>query len=105
MVQVYLIDFGISGKVRVKRDKNKVEESKTGSLGAMAPERVLGLKTANTFESDTYSFGVLLYKMLTSKLPFTTDEEDFEYYSYPKLYPTSIKLLRLINNCLIYKAS
>ena len=65
---VKLIDFGLSRPaagtaVTVKEDV-KIE----GTIEYMAPEQIKGL--GKDTRSDLYSFGVLLYEMLTGRLPF-----------------------------------
>ena len=65
---VKLIDFGLSrpaagAAVTVKEDV-KIE----GTIEYMAPEQIKGL--GKDTRSDLYSFGVLLYEMLTGRLPF-----------------------------------
>jgi non-specific serine/threonine protein kinase len=70
-VRVVVADFGIARAL----DAQSVGAGLTGTqsfLGTpayMAPEQVLG-ESAITPTTDTYAFGVVLYEMVTGKLPF-----------------------------------
>jgi eukaryotic-like serine/threonine-protein kinase len=66
-----LMDFGIAqalGAARLTRDGRIV-----GTLEYLAPERIQG-RPADV-RSDLYSVGVVLYEMLTGRLPFEGDSE------------------------------
>jgi serine/threonine-protein kinase len=64
--EVKLMDFGIA------RDENLGDLTRPGtSLGTpayMSPEQIMGVKI--DFRSDIFSFGVVLYQMLTGRKPF-----------------------------------
>jgi eukaryotic-like serine/threonine-protein kinase len=65
--EVKLMDFGIA------RDENLGDLTRPGtSLGTpayMSPEQIMGVKI--DFRSDIFSFGVVLYQMLTGMKPFS----------------------------------
>lgn len=69
--KVKLMDFGIAqalGAARLTREGRIV-----GTLEYLAPERIQG-KPADV-RSDLYSVGVVLFEMLTGRLPFESDSE------------------------------
>jgi serine/threonine protein kinase len=101
---VKITDFGIS------RDLLDPEATSTGTLAVgtanyMAPEQFLtktfGLNAAISNRTDLWAFGVILYRMLTGKLPFGTEgyeetrsqiiEGEPDYTLVPEKYKAVIK--------------
>jgi serine/threonine protein kinase len=70
-----LTDFGISGHINIQltvvNNEGKPEQI-FGSYAYMAPEQLSPVKRKNTLlpTIDIFSFGVLCYEMISSKLPF-----------------------------------
>lgn len=67
--QVKMMDFGIA---RISRAENHTQSDKAiGSVHYISPEQARGDVTGAT--ADIYSLGVMLYEMLSGRLPFESD--------------------------------
>ncbi|MCJ8318172.1 MAG: protein kinase [Colwellia sp.] len=80
---IKVLDFGIAGLIAHNDDENKKQSKPltplqtgktdtcvfTGTPGYISPEQALGRKNLGQ-GSDIFSFGILLYQMLTGKRPF-----------------------------------
>ncbi|MCG8462085.1 MAG: serine/threonine protein kinase [Holophagales bacterium] len=73
---VKLLDFGIAKLVgeRVSQDNLTAEGFVLGTPAYMAPERLRNLEYDG--RSDVYSLGIMLFQMLTGKLPFEPNKDD-----------------------------
>ena len=67
----YLTDFGIAKDVTQKQDHDEVGVI-IGSVEYLSPEQAL-MKTLTPL-SDVYSFGIVLYQILTGHIPFFGDD-------------------------------
>jgi len=75
--QIKVMDFGLAklkGSLKLTRTSSTV-----GTLGYMAPEQLQGGEA--DARSDIFSLGVVLFEMLTGKLPFRGDHEAALMYS------------------------
>jgi len=88
--QIKVMDFGLA-KLR-DSDSEKHYEGTYGTAAYMSPEQALG-KPAS-FQSDIWSFGIVLYEMLTGKLPFIHNYEEAVIYSILNEEPISPSSLR-----------
>jgi serine/threonine protein kinase len=66
---VKLIDFGIAGDAAARRLTYANFTATIGTPNYISPEQVKGQRGDG--RSDIYSVGIILYEMLTGKLPFT----------------------------------
>jgi serine/threonine protein kinase len=66
---IKLIDFGIAGDTSAKRLTYANFTTALGTPGYISPEQVKGKRGDG--RSDIYSMGVILYEMLTGKMPFS----------------------------------
>uniref|UniRef100_A0A834RHD7 non-specific serine/threonine protein kinase n=1 Tax=Sarcoptes scabiei TaxID=52283 RepID=A0A834RHD7_SARSC len=69
---IVLADFGLCKRF-LPHEKNFRTYSFCGTIEYMAPEIVSG--HGHTFSADWWSFGVLIYELLTGASPFTVDGE------------------------------
>ena len=87
---VQVMDFGLAKLVGVSRLTKA--GSTVGTLGYMSPEQVQGQETDH--RSDIFSFGVLLYEMITGKSPFNGAHESailYEIVNVDVPPPSSVK--------------
>lgn len=88
--QIKVMDFGLA-KLRgsVKLTKSS---STTGTLAYMAPEQIQGQEI--DARADIFSFGVVLYEMLTGQTPFRGEHEAAMMYSILNEEPQPIQKFR-----------
>jgi len=89
--QLKLIDFGLSNY----SEEGKLRSTFCGSPAYAAPEMLLGTKYSGP-EPDIWSLGVVLYSMVTSKLPFESVGQLIKcHYTIPEgLDPDLVDLIR-----------
>jgi Tol biopolymer transport system component/predicted Ser/Thr protein kinase len=84
--QIKVMDFGLAklkGSLKLTRTSSTV-----GTLAYMAPEQIQGGEV--DARSDIFSFGVVLYEMLTGHLPFHGEHEAAMMYSIVNEDPESV---------------
>jgi serine/threonine protein kinase len=88
--QVKIMDFGLA-KVNGSAQLTKVG-STLGTTSYMSPEQMRGEEIDT--KSDIWSFGVVLYEMLTAQLPFKGDYDQAIIYSIMNENPEPVTVLR-----------
>ncbi len=68
--KVKLIDFGIARELDADRSRHRTDA--VGTYAFCSPEQVTGAPCDH--RSDLYSFGVVMYLLLTGELPFVAEE-------------------------------
>src|SRR5207237_7352499 len=73
---VKVVDFGVAKLAQQEGDEKTAKLTKTGTIcgspAYLSPEQCRAQPLDN--RSDLYSFGVVLFEMLTGKLPFFTSD-------------------------------
>jgi len=88
--QIKVMDFGLAklkGSLKLTRTSSTV-----GTLAYMAPEQIQGGEV--DARSDIFSFGIVLYEMLTGHLPFRGEHEAAMMYSIVNEGPQPISHFR-----------
>ena len=84
-----IMDFGLA-KIGSGAEITKIGTT-VGTTSYMSPEQIKG--AAVDHRSDIWSFGIVLYEMLTGKLPFTGDYEQAILYSILNEEPRTVELI------------
>jgi eukaryotic-like serine/threonine-protein kinase len=88
--QIKVMDFGLAklkGSLKLTKTSSTV-----GTLAYMSPEQIQGNEVDG--RSDIFSFGVVLFEMLTGELPFRGDYEAAMVYSIVNEEPESVQTYR-----------
>ncbi|MEA3120626.1 MAG: hypothetical protein QOH33_163, partial [Paraburkholderia sp.] len=72
--QVRLTGFGIASRLPRERQAPEPPEIIAGTLAYMAPEQTGRMNRSIDARSDLYSLGVIVYQMLTGRLPFRASD-------------------------------
>ena len=72
--EVWLMGFGIASRLVRERQAPEPPSVIAGTLPYMAPEQTGRMNRSIDSRSDLYAFGITMYEMLTSELPFTASD-------------------------------
>jgi Tol biopolymer transport system component len=88
--QVKIMDFGLAKLP----DRTKLTKSGStlGTVAYMSPEQVQGMEVDH--RTDIWSFGVVLYELLTGELPFKGDYEQVVMYAIVNMKAQPLTALR-----------
>ncbi len=90
---VFIIDFGSA----VWRDggatNTRTTQLKRGSLPYLPPERAANRELPFDYRTDTYSLGVVLYEILTNRLPFQSEDPQALFHEHVARKPTPPSLI------------
>lgn len=79
---IKLIDFSSATRFTRQTPTLKNPNKLEGTLAYMAPEQTGRMNRALDYRVDFYAFGVMLYEMLASQLPFSTEDPLEMIYSH-----------------------
>ncbi len=103
--RVKIMDFGLA-KLRGVSKLTKIG-STIGTVAYMSPEQVEGTETDH--RTDIFSFGVVMYELLTGQLPFRAEHETAMMYEIINVEPKNVadlkqgiddELSRIVMKCL-----
>ena len=83
-------DFGASFQQHFAHDTTQI--TGVGSPGYMSPEQIR--MTALTHQTDSYSLGVTMYRLLTGRLPFQATTQESLFYAILNTDPPRPAMLR-----------
>ena len=90
--QVRLIDFNLTEKIKTGLGKIFSGKSKVqGTYSYMAPEQIRG--KAVDERADIYSFGCMVYELISGKLPFTANSSNELLNKHLKAKPPQLSML------------
>ena len=88
-------DFGLVAKLSKNDEKRK---TKCGTVSYMAPELIEINEKGYSFEVDIWAVGVIMFNLLTGKLPFSGDKIEQKILNCNYCFPEEIKISKAAKN-------
>lgn len=82
-----LIDFSIACQLS-QQEESKESDTLEGTLSYMSPEQTGRVNRSIDYRTDFYSFGMVLYEMISGRLPFQADDAPGWVYAHIAKKPT-----------------
>ncbi|MCG8619606.1 MAG: serine/threonine-protein kinase PknK, partial [Desulfobacterales bacterium] len=79
---IKIIDFGLSTHARLRERHLASAEILEGTLRYISPEQTGRMNRVVDYRTDYYALGVMLYEMLTGRLPFEADDPTALIYAH-----------------------
>jgi tRNA A-37 threonylcarbamoyl transferase component Bud32 len=73
-LKVHIIDFGISSRTSLKISHLGNPDKIEGTLAYISPEQTGRMNRSVYHSTDLYSLGIVMYEILTQRLPFQSDD-------------------------------
>lgn len=87
---VKILDFGLARMA--KHTQITTDGTAVGTIAYISPEQVRGEKVDH--RTDIWSYGVMLYEIITGRLPFHAEYEQAVVYAILNTEPKSVRVLR-----------
>jgi hypothetical protein len=92
--QLKLIDFHVASELLRERREAEAPDQLQGSLPYMSPEQTGRMNRELDYRSDYYSFGIMLFEMLTGNVPFQATDPMSWIHAHLSRRAPSVRRLR-----------
>ena len=86
--ETVLIDFGAALDIPLQSQDGLEPEAAAGTIAYMSPEQTGRVNRSLDYRTDIYSFGVSMYKTLTGRLPFESEDVSEIIHSHIAVQPS-----------------